>query len=329
MKYDVELGERAASVDVRRGEGGWWVSVDGGAERFVQGGTIAPATWRLAVGDDLPKTVGVALNGEQAFVLHDHEPYQGKVVDPRDHALDFAGGAAQGQVTTQMPGSVVRVLVSEGDAVAEGQVLLVVEAMKMENEFKAPFAATVSSVAVEAGQTVDAGGPAGRTRARVATPPCDRIDLRDSFTPHRGLSTMPSLGFGEMLLVGAVILLFVGPERLPYVTRQLGRWYGKFRRAADELRRALVIEADRLDEEERLKALQKRRQEAELERQRLEAESEGGPRSQPDPVSAAAAEDPPAPPAQDPFLPPGFTAEEFAELPEHIQERFGQRPQPE
>jgi biotin carboxyl carrier protein len=49
------------------------------------------------------------------------------------------------------------VLVVEGAMVAAGQVLVVVEAMKMENEFKAPFAAKVTSVAVSAGVAVEAG----------------------------------------------------------------------------------------------------------------------------------------------------------------------------
>ncbi|MCB9680888.1 MAG: biotin/lipoyl-binding protein [Alphaproteobacteria bacterium] len=56
-----------------------------------------------------------------------------------------------------MPGAVVRVQVSAGDSVHAGQVLVVVEAMKMENEFKAPFAGVVASVEVAAGQAVESG----------------------------------------------------------------------------------------------------------------------------------------------------------------------------
>jgi biotin carboxyl carrier protein len=56
-----------------------------------------------------------------------------------------------------MPGKVVRLLVNEGDSVEEGQGLVVVEAMKMENEIGAPKAGRVNSIAVEAGQAVEAG----------------------------------------------------------------------------------------------------------------------------------------------------------------------------
>ncbi len=56
-----------------------------------------------------------------------------------------------------MPGRVVRVLVAAGDAVTARQGLLVVEAMKMENELRAAHAGRVVSVAVTEGQSVDAG----------------------------------------------------------------------------------------------------------------------------------------------------------------------------
>ncbi|MBX2803021.1 MAG: Sec-independent protein translocase protein TatB [Myxococcales bacterium] len=84
---------------------------------------------------------------------------------------------------------------------------------------------------------------------------------------------MLSFGLGEMLLVAVVALLVVGPERLPRVLRQLGRWYGQARRAADELRRAFVLEADRQDASDRYRKLQERRRQAEQSRQ--EADREG------------------------------------------------------
>jgi biotin carboxyl carrier protein len=56
-----------------------------------------------------------------------------------------------------MPGRVVRVLVGEGDEVAPGQGLVVIEAMKMENELKSPRPGRVREVAVGEGQAVEAG----------------------------------------------------------------------------------------------------------------------------------------------------------------------------
>jgi biotin carboxyl carrier protein len=56
-----------------------------------------------------------------------------------------------------MPGKIVRVLVGEGDDVEEGQGVVVVEAMKMENEIGSPKDGKISAVKVESGQTVESG----------------------------------------------------------------------------------------------------------------------------------------------------------------------------
>jgi biotin carboxyl carrier protein len=68
-----------------------------------------------------------------------------------------AGGS--GAVFSQMTGRVIRVDVKPGDAVKEGDVLLVIEAMKMENEICAPIAGTVKEVHVTAGSRVAEGDP--------------------------------------------------------------------------------------------------------------------------------------------------------------------------
>ena len=58
-----------------------------------------------------------------------------------------------------MPGTILKVNVTNGQAVKEGQVLVVLEAMKMENEIMAPKDGTVTAVAVQKGATVDTGAP--------------------------------------------------------------------------------------------------------------------------------------------------------------------------
>ena len=66
-----------------------------------------------------------------------------------------SGGPAN--VTAPMPGKIVRLLVAPGDEVAAGQGLVVMEAMKMENELRAPRAGRVQSVAAREGQAVETG----------------------------------------------------------------------------------------------------------------------------------------------------------------------------
>ena len=70
-----------------------------------------------------------------------------------------AAGGAGFTVKAPMPGSVISVVVSEGDAVKDGDVLLILEAMKMENELTASQAGTVSQILVKKGDTVNSGDP--------------------------------------------------------------------------------------------------------------------------------------------------------------------------
>lgn len=74
---------------------------------------------------------------------------------PRHAAAAPSGGA--GAVTAIMPGKIIRVLVAEGGKVAEGDVVCILEAMKMENELKAPRAGTVEAIYVEPGRDVEMG----------------------------------------------------------------------------------------------------------------------------------------------------------------------------
>jgi biotin carboxyl carrier protein len=70
-----------------------------------------------------------------------------------DAGMDSAASA--GRIAAPMPGMVVKVMVGEGDSVAKGDKVVIVEAMKMENALKSPIDGTVKQVAVSAGQPVD------------------------------------------------------------------------------------------------------------------------------------------------------------------------------
>jgi biotin carboxyl carrier protein len=111
-----------------------------------------------------------------AVQLPENLPDEGPVkllVDAKEYTVEVTGRAlvtkakpkaakkgpagARGAVTAQMTGRVISVNVKPGDKVAEGQILLIVEAMKMENEIAAPLAGTVKDIAVAAGARVSEG----------------------------------------------------------------------------------------------------------------------------------------------------------------------------
>ncbi|WP_243383571.1 biotin/lipoyl-containing protein [Geothrix alkalitolerans] len=85
--------------------------------------------------------------------------YEFALVDPRRALLSGGGGAgaAGGLLVAPMPGKIVKLLVNPGDLVQEGQTLLVMEAMKMQNELKASTSGTVATVHVQEGATVETG----------------------------------------------------------------------------------------------------------------------------------------------------------------------------
>jgi biotin carboxyl carrier protein len=82
-----------------------------------------------------------------------------EIVDPRRWNRDRNHRHAEGlqNIAAAMPGKVVRVLVSQGDQVEAGQGLIVIEAMKMQNEMKAVRAGRIVTLAAVAGATVNAG----------------------------------------------------------------------------------------------------------------------------------------------------------------------------
>jgi biotin carboxyl carrier protein len=82
-----------------------------------------------------------------------------EIEDPRQWKRTGQAAGSQGRslLKSAMPGKIVRVLVAVGDEVAAGQGIMVIEAMKMQNELKSPRAGRVTSIEVKANDSVNAG----------------------------------------------------------------------------------------------------------------------------------------------------------------------------
>jgi biotin carboxyl carrier protein len=161
VKLSAQVGSAEREVIVEpAGEGRFRVVVDG-VERLVDARRVAGGAWSLLL-DDRAVVVDVD-PGKDGDLLVDVRGtvVPVKLLDARRKLL----AAAQAQrtrsqqgptpVASPMPGKVVKVLVKTGDAVAAGQGVAVVEAMKMENEIRAPRAGTVHAVHVREGQAVE------------------------------------------------------------------------------------------------------------------------------------------------------------------------------
>ncbi|MGB6482236.1 MAG: biotin/lipoyl-containing protein [Candidatus Acidiferrales bacterium] len=95
-----------------------------------------------------------------ARILIDGREYLAELDDPRQWrrgAVGVSGAEGRQSILAPMPSKVVRVLVESGSTVEAGQGLLVVEAMKMQNEIKSPKEGKVERINVSDGQTVNAG----------------------------------------------------------------------------------------------------------------------------------------------------------------------------
>jgi glutaconyl-CoA/methylmalonyl-CoA decarboxylase subunit gamma len=159
MRYFVALGAREIPVDVTAlPSGGWDVRVDGQA---VQVDT-ASAGDALSVRVD-GRVLDVLLDGPLPNVKFIAGDLRGDATIETERSRagrsTGRGGAGKGPevVTAPMPGRIVRIPVAVGDAVETGAPLIVIEAMKMENELRALHAARVAAVHVKPGDTVERG----------------------------------------------------------------------------------------------------------------------------------------------------------------------------
>lgn len=115
--------------------------------------------YRVKVKDEKSVTVdGRPLTVELSGQPTAPRPPAKKVAPKKAAGSEMAeGGASGGAVAALMPGTVIDVRVNEGDQVSAGAVLLIFEAMKMQNEVKAPHDGVVKRIAVKAGQAVGNG----------------------------------------------------------------------------------------------------------------------------------------------------------------------------
>jgi biotin carboxyl carrier protein len=162
MKFEIQVrgtgGIKMRAVELALAEERWVITLDGrrvdADVREVASNTFSillnGGAFELRVMPRLDGSLQVQTNREEFLV---------EVLDPRAWRGRHSAGEAEGrqQVVAPMPGKIVRVLIQEGDMVEAGQALLVVEAMKMQNEIRSPKNGKVEGLRVKEGQPVNAG----------------------------------------------------------------------------------------------------------------------------------------------------------------------------
>jgi biotin carboxyl carrier protein len=162
MKLVAELDGQSYALDVRREGTRVEASVDGRPYELEARETEAGVFLLLAAGGRVYecRVNHATAPGDPREVQIGDEAFRVSLIDPRRlRSARGAGAEASGraQIVASMPGKVVRVLVEAGAEVEAGDGLVVVEAMKMQNELKSPKRGTVVEVRAAAGATVNAG----------------------------------------------------------------------------------------------------------------------------------------------------------------------------
>lgn len=163
MKLQIQIGGKTRELEVTR-EGGAGAA---GRVRCRMDGQpfeadaieVARGVYSILIGGQSLE-VRVEESGPGLRVHAGGEEFHAEVIDPRQWRQRRGSAAvAEGrqQVVASMPGKVVRVLVKTGDAVEAGQGLVVVEAMKMQNEIRSPKTGKVERLLVTEGQAINSG----------------------------------------------------------------------------------------------------------------------------------------------------------------------------
>ncbi len=159
MKLICRMGEETTDVRVERSGSGYRVMI-GDRSYDVDLATANNRLRSVTLGDDRQYLVAHHNDGSRHEVSFADRTIHLELFDPlamkrrRREEEDGDGGS---HVRAIMPGRVVKVLVAEGDEVRKGQGLLILEAMKMENEIASPRDGKVASIPVGAGKAVENG----------------------------------------------------------------------------------------------------------------------------------------------------------------------------
>ncbi|MGC2477569.1 MAG: biotin/lipoyl-containing protein [Candidatus Sulfotelmatobacter sp.] len=157
MTYEISIDGRSYRLDLKQVDGRWTCRLDG-REIDVDAVLARPDVLSLRIGnrayevkcERVPNEVHIWV-GSRRFAPEVRDP---RSLRGRSHAVDDHGPK---KLTAPMPGKIVRILLTQGAEVEAGAGVLVVEAMKMQNEVKSPKKGRIQKIIVAEGAAVNAG----------------------------------------------------------------------------------------------------------------------------------------------------------------------------
>jgi biotin carboxyl carrier protein len=146
---------RGEETTVRLDPGG--AGRDVGTELHIRLERLWATAWRLTRPDGTSRIVRAVHHAGALWVHVDGETLAVRPAESSPVSVRWSGTARPEGLASPMPGAVTQVAVREGDTVAAGQPVVIVEAMKMEHVIRAPHAGRVKALRVRPGDQVDAG----------------------------------------------------------------------------------------------------------------------------------------------------------------------------
>jgi biotin carboxyl carrier protein len=158
MKLQAQIGDNAHEVEIVEGDKVTRARV-GDREYELEVSEPQTGVFLIKSAGQIFEAVSTRTGDSVAVSVRSHE-FDVKVIDPkrlRGAGAESDHGSGKAEIKTAMPGKVVRILLQAGAEVQKGDGVIVVEAMKMQNEMKSPKAGVVAEVRVNEGDTVAAG----------------------------------------------------------------------------------------------------------------------------------------------------------------------------
>lgn len=157
MKYEVLIDGHLHQVELERADKGYECTVDGEPFALDVVMTARDVLSIIHEGRNYEAKREYSLLGETHIIIGS-ERFAAEVRDPRSlRSRRAAAEAGPAKIIAPMPGRIVRVIAAEGDHVEAGQGLVVVEAMKMQNEIKSTKRGKVTKIAIQEASAVNAG----------------------------------------------------------------------------------------------------------------------------------------------------------------------------
>lgn len=156
MLLNFRIADEDIPVEITPDGEDWSVRL-GGVDLPLQARRARDGSWLVDTHQGR-RRLWVAVDDDERLVFCDGKVHRLRLPDPEhDDEQDEAGTGPN--LVADLPGKIVRALVETGQAVEQGQPLILIESMKMESELLAPLAGTVGAVHVTAGQVVAKGDP--------------------------------------------------------------------------------------------------------------------------------------------------------------------------